>query len=49
MLAADMLELAEKYQRNVDDVHRMFFEVSLDREKLVKILEGKKLIEGKWN
>lgn len=40
LLAADMLDLAEKYKRDVDDVHRLFFEVSCDRDKLVKLLEG---------
>ena len=49
LLAADMLELAEKYKRDVDQVHRMFFEVSCDREKLVKILEGGKMIVDKWD
>ena len=49
LLAADMLELAEKYKRDVDQVHRIFFEVSCDREKLVKILEGGKMIVDKWD
>ena len=40
LLASDMLDLAEKYKRDVDDVHRLFFEVSCDREKLIKLLEG---------
>ena len=40
LLAADMLELAEKYKRDVDQVHKLFFEVSCDREKLVRLLEG---------
>ncbi len=43
LLAADMLDLAEKYKRDVDDVHKMFFEVCCDREKLVKLLEGQKI------
>ena len=44
LLASDMLDLAEKYKRDVDDVHRLFFEVSCDRDKLVKILSGLSLI-----
>ena len=47
LLASDMLDLAEKYKRDVDDVHRLFFEVSCDREKLVKLLEGKQSMQ-KW-
>jgi hypothetical protein len=47
LLASDMLDLAEKYKRDVDDVHRLFFEVSCDRDKLVKLLEGKTSVQ-KW-
>ena len=47
LLASDLLDLAEKYKRDVDDVHRMFFEVSCDRDKLVKLLEGKQSVQ-KW-
>lgn len=41
-----MLELADKYKRDVDDLHRMFFEVNCERDRLVKILEGQKV--EKW-
>lgn len=40
LLASDMLELADKYKRDIDEIHKIFFEVSCDREKLIKILEG---------
>ena len=40
LLAADMLEIAEKYKRDVDEIHRMFFEVNCDRERLVRMLES---------
>ena len=43
LLASDMLEIAEKYKRDVDEVHRLFFEVSCDREKLIRLLDGQKL------
>ena len=46
LLASDMLTLSEKYKRDVDDVHKLFFEVSCDREKLVKLLEGGNV--SKW-
>ena len=42
-LASDMLSLAEKYKRDVEEVHRIFFELNCDREKLVKCLEGQKV------
>lgn len=35
-----MLELAEKYKRDVDEVHRLFFQVSCDRDRLIRHLEG---------
>jgi hypothetical protein len=41
-----MMELSEKYKRDIDSIHSMFFEVSCDREKLVKLLEGRKI--EKW-
>ena len=44
-----MLKLAEYYKKDVKEVHRMFYEVSCDREKLIKTLECEKLIVGKWN
>ena len=40
LLASDMLDLAEKYKRDVDELHRLFFEVSCDREKLIRLLDG---------
>lgn len=47
LLAQDMLDLAEKYKRDVDEVHKLFFEVSCDRDKLVKLLDGQKGV-AKW-
>jgi len=46
LLASDMLDLAEKYKRDVDEVHQLFFQVSCDRAKLVKLLESKPV--EKW-
>ncbi len=43
LLATDMLDLAEKYKRDVDEMHRMFFEVNCDRDKLIKMLDGQKV------
>ena len=42
-----MMQLAAKYKRDVDEIHKLFFEVSCDREKLVKILEGKNV--DRWS
>ena len=36
LLAADMLDIAEKYKRDVDDIHKIFFEVSCDRKNSLK-------------
>lgn len=35
-----MLEIASKYKRDVEEVHKIFFEVSCQKDKLIKILEG---------
>jgi hypothetical protein len=40
LLAQDMMGLADKYKRDVEEVHKIFFELSCDREKLIKFLEG---------
>jgi len=38
-----MLSLAEKYKRDIEEVHKIFFELSCDRDKLIKYLEGQKV------
>ena len=38
LLAQDMLSLADKFSKDVDEVHKLFFQVSCDRERLVKYL-----------
>jgi hypothetical protein len=35
-----MLEIADKYKRDVEEVHKIFFEVSCQKDKLIKVLEG---------
>lgn len=40
LLAQDLLDLADKYKRDIDEVHKIFFEVSCQRDKLIKVLEG---------
>ena len=35
-----MLSLADKFSKDVDEVHKLFFQVSCDRERLVKYLQG---------
>lgn len=42
-----MLTLADKYRRDVEEVHKAFFEFSCNREKLIKFLEGQKV--EKWS
>jgi hypothetical protein len=43
LLAKDLLEISEKYRRDIDEVHKVFFEVSCDRDRLIKTLEGSKV------
>lgn len=40
MIAQDMLTLAEKYKKCVNEVHKIFYEVSCDRDELIKVLEN---------
>lgn len=40
LISTDMIQIAEKYKRDVDDVHKIFYQVSGDRDKLIKVLEG---------
>jgi hypothetical protein len=40
-LAEDMLKLADKYKKPIDELHHLFFMVSCDRKKLIQVLEGK--------
>jgi len=40
LLSTELLDLAKKYKRNIEDVHKIFFEVSCNRELLIKCLEG---------
>ncbi len=47
LLAADMLDLAEKYKRDVEEVHLLFFQVSCDRDRLIRLLEGKARVD-RW-
>ncbi len=46
LLAQDLLDLADKYKRDIDEVHKIFFEVSCERDRLIKVLEGQR--EGRW-
>lgn len=43
LLAQDMLQIAAKYKRSIEDVHRIFYEVNCDRDRLIKSLEGNKV------
>ena len=49
LLASEMLEIADKYKRDVEEVHKIFFEVSCQKDKLIKILEGQsRALNYKW-
>ena len=45
MIAQDMLELSEKYKKDVNDMHQLFYEVSCDREELIRLLEGQSVTQ----
>lgn len=40
LLAQDMMQIAEKYEKDIDEVHKIYYQVSCSREKLVKVLQG---------
>jgi hypothetical protein len=44
MIAQDMLTLAEKHKKCVNEIHKIFYEVSCDRDQLIKVLEGDKQV-----
>lgn len=46
LLAQDMITLATKYNKPVHDLHKQYYQVSCNREKLVRLLEGKETT--KW-
>ena len=48
MIAQDMLTLAEKHKKCVNEVHKIFYEVSCDRDELIKVLEGKGAPVTRW-
>ena len=41
LLAQDLLKLAQEYERDVAEVHKIFYQVSCNREKLQAVLEEK--------
>ena len=41
LVARDMMLLAEKYKKSIEEVHQMFLSVSCDRASLIKLLEAK--------
>ena len=40
LLAQDMFVIAQTYGKDIQEVHKIFYEVSCDREKLIKVLEN---------
>lgn len=48
LLADDMIKLSVKYSKDVHDVHKLFYEVSCNRERLVSVLEEKES-KCKWS
>ena len=41
LLAQDLLKMAQEYERDVAEVHKIFYQVSCNREKLQAVLEEK--------
>jgi hypothetical protein len=47
LLAQDMIDLSKEYKKPVHELHELFHQVSCNREKLVRLLEGKSNVV-KW-
>ena len=48
LLAQDMISIADKYKKDVMEVHQLFYQVSCNREKLISLLSGKSGVT-KWS
>ena len=38
------MSVSRKYQKDIEEIHRLYFSVSCDREKLIKYLNGDKSV-----
>jgi len=47
-VAQDMLELAEKYKKDVNELHQIFYEVNCSRDDLVRVLDNREGV-ARWS
>lgn len=43
------MELANKYKRDIDEVHKIYFDVSCQRDLLLQILSNGTKLKSKWS
>lgn len=48
LMAQDMLQLADKHNKDIDEVHKIYYQVSCNRDKLIKFLNGDKA-QNPWS
>jgi hypothetical protein len=48
LIADDMIKLAEKHKKDVGVIHKIFYEVSCDRDALVEVLTDKESQVPRW-
>ena len=48
LIASDMLSLAEYYKKDVGMIHKIFYEVSCDRDALIDVLKDEGNIQ-RWS
>ena len=42
LLAQDLINIATRYKYNVDEVHKIFYEVSCNRDNLIEVITAEK-------
>lgn len=48
MIAQDMMMIADKFEKDIDEVHKLFYQLSCNREKLIKYLQGQEKAPVLW-
>jgi hypothetical protein len=48
LLAQDMFKIAQRYNKDIQEVHKIFYEVSCNRENLIKVLKDERSAVAQW-
>jgi len=47
-MAQDMMQIASQFKKDIHEVHMQFYQVSCNRDNLIKMLEGGDCSKMKW-